>query len=225
MLTSAVEDYLKAIYKLRGRARPVTTTAIAEELGVKPSSVTGMVSKLAQMGLVEHAPYQGVELSDSGEKRALQVIRHHRLIELYLAEQLGYSLHMVHEEADRLEHSMSPQLEERIADRLGNPSEDPHGDPIPTREGTVVESVHARLSEIGPNTSVVVRRLSDSDSERLRYLAGLGLVPNARVRVVSIEPFGGPVIVEVGGAQHALGRELASTIRVSPDCTLSSRKA
>lgn len=216
MLTSAVEDYLKAIYKLQRRARPVITTAIAEELGVRPASVTGMVGKLAHMKLIQYTPYQGVELTDAGERLALEVIRHHRLVELYLAEFLDFPIDRVHEEADRLEHVISPELEERLEEKLGHPTEDPHGDPIPTREGAIAESEHGRLSEVEPSTVVVVRRVSDSDPERLRYLAGLGLVPNARVRVISIEPFGGPVILQVGEAQHALGRELAATIGVSP---------
>jgi DtxR family Mn-dependent transcriptional regulator len=215
MPTAATEDYLKAIYKLQRRSGSAANAAIAEELGVKPASVTGMVGKLVQMGLVRHAPYQGVQLSGDGEKVALEVLRHHRLVELYLTEFLGYPLDRVHEEADRLEHVISNELEERIAAKLGHPTVDPHGDPIPTREGSIAETGLDRLSEIAPDTAVVVRRVSDSDPDRLRYLAGLGLLPNAEVRVVAVEPFGGPVILEVNGVRHALGRELASTVGVS----------
>ena len=215
MRTVATEDYLKAIYKLQRRTGLAANAAIAEELGVKPASVTGMVGKLVQMGLVRHAPYHGAQLTGEGERLALEVVRHHRLVELYLSEFLGYPLDRVHAEADRLEHAVSPELAERLAEKLGHPAADPHGDPIPTKEGAIVEPRHERLCDVEPETSVVVRRVSDSDPERLRYLAELGLVPSANVRVVSTEPFGGPVILEVKGVERALGRELAATIGVS----------
>lgn len=222
MLSHAAEDYLKAIHKLRGRNDKVTNSALAEELRVTPPSVTSMIKQLAQLQLVRHLPYQGVELTEAGERIALEVVRHHRLVELYLAEFLGYPWDRVHEEADRLEHVISPELEARMAEKLGNPTADPHGDPIPTREGELVEPPHCSLSEADPGARVSVRRVSDSDPEKLRYLAELGLVPNADVEVVSVEPFGGPLVVRVGEVQRVLGRELARTIRVSPLGSLPS---
>jgi DtxR family transcriptional regulator, Mn-dependent transcriptional regulator len=213
--TAAVEDYLKAIYKLQSRSGSATNAAVAEELGVKPASVTGMVGKLVQKGLAQHAPYHGVRLTPDGERLALVVIRHHRLIELALSEFLDYPLDQVHAEADRLEHAVSPELAERLARKLGDPSVDPHGDPIPTRDGAIVVPRHERLSDVEPGTAVVVRRVSDADPDRLRYLGNLGLVPNAEARVVSSEPFGGPLVVEVSGVERAIGRDLAGTIRVS----------
>lgn len=216
MLTQAIEDYLKAIYKLQRRGERVTNSAVADEIRVKPASVTSMMKQLAQLKLVRYTPYRGVELTPGGEKIALEVIRHHRLLELYLSEFLGFPWDRVHEEADRLEHVISPELEERMARVLGDPTEDPHGDPIPTKEGTLEEPTHSRLTEVAPRTRVVVRRVSDSDPAKLRYLAELGLVPNAALEVVSLAPFGGPLVVRVGEAEHALGRDLADTIRVSP---------
>jgi DtxR family Mn-dependent transcriptional regulator len=216
MLSHAAEDYLKAIHKLGGHNGRVTNSALAEELRVTPPSVTSMIKQLAQLRLVTHVPYQGVELTVAGERIALEVVRHHRLVELYLAEFLGYSWDLVHDEADRLEHVISPELEARMAEKLGNPTADPHGDPIPTPEGELVEPTHSLLSEADAGSRVSVRRVSDSNPEKLRYFAELGLVPNADVEVVSVEPFGGPLVVRVGEVQRALDRELARTIHVSP---------
>lgn len=215
MPTQAAEDYLKAIYKLQRRDRRAINSAVAEELKVTPASVTSMMKQLAHMRLVRYTPYQGVELTKGGEKIALEVVRHHRLLELYLAEFLGFPWDRVHEEADRLEHVLSPELEDRMDAALGRPTEDPHGDPIPTKEGSVDEPDHPSLADLAPPSAVVVRRVSDADPERLRYLAGLGLVPGAVVGVLAAEPFGGPLVVQIGDARHAIGRELASTIRVS----------
>jgi DtxR family transcriptional regulator, Mn-dependent transcriptional regulator len=215
MLSHAAEDYLKAIHKLSESTSRVSNAALAEELGVTPPSVTSMIKQLSQLRLVRHVPYQGVELTVAGEKIALEVLRHHRIVELYLAEFLGYPWDRVHEEADRLEHVISPELEARMAEKLGNPTVDPHGDPIPTLSGVVLELAHTPLSEFDAGSRVKVRRVSDKDPEKLRYFAEFGLVPNAEVEIISVEPFGGPLVVRVREVQRALDRSLARTIHVS----------
>jgi len=214
MLSQAVQDYLKAIYKLQERGGAVSTTALAEAMDVAAASATGMVKKLASLKLVRHNPYQGVILTKAGEKMALEVIRHHRLLELYLAEALGYSWDKVHEEAERLEHVISEEFEERIFEALGRPTRDPHGDPIPARDGTLVAGNHERLSDLEPGTTGVIRRVSDSDAEMLRYLGTRGLVPDAAVEIVEKAPFNGPITVRTGETSHVLGRDLASHIQV-----------
>lgn len=221
MLTQADEDYLKTIYELSQERRgqqPVTTQAIAERLNVQPASVTNMIKKLAQLRLLEHTPYRGVELTPAGCKAALEVIRHHRLMELYLSEFLGLSWDKVHEEAERLEHVLSEELEERIAEKLGHPTTDPHGDPIPTREGVIHEPPLARLAELQTGERAVVRRVPDRDPALLRYLGEIGLVPDTPVEVVQVLPFNGPVVVRVGAQDtlQYLGRELAAAVRVEP---------
>jgi DtxR family Mn-dependent transcriptional regulator len=183
-------------------------------MGVAAASATGMVKKLAGLKLARHSPYQGVILTKAGEKMALEVIRHHRLLELYLAEALGYSWDKVHEEAERLEHVISEEFEEKIFEALGRPTRDPHGDPIPTKDGTLVAGSHERLSEMEPGATGVIRRVSDRNAEMLRYLALRGLVPDATVQVVEKAPFNGPITVKTGEAAHVLGRDLASHIHV-----------
>lgn len=221
MLTQADEDYLKTIYELSQERRgqqPVTTQAIAERLDVQPASVTNMIKKLAQLRLLEHTPYRGVELTPAGRKAALEVIRHHRLMELYLSEFLGLSWDKVHEEAERLEHVLSEELEERIAEKLGHPTTDPHGDPIPTKEGVIHEPPLARLAELQAGEQAIVRRVPDRDPALLRYLGEIGLVPDTPVEVVQVLPFNGPVVVRVDqqDALQYLGRELAAVVRVEP---------
>ncbi|MBI2939389.1 MAG: metal-dependent transcriptional regulator [Chloroflexi bacterium] len=216
MPSQAAGDYLKVIYKLQSGEQRATTSAIAERLGVVPASVTNMVKQLSQMNLVEHTPYRGVELTPLGRKVALEVIRHHRLIELYLTEVLGFSWDKVDAEAERLEHVISEELEDRMADALGHPTHDPHGDPIPTKEGDIDTAIHDALADLEPGQSAVVQRVSDADPDLLRYLASLGLVPRATVEMLDKAPFGGPLTIRVGGTQHAVGRELASSIRVRP---------
>jgi DtxR family Mn-dependent transcriptional regulator len=183
-------------------------------MGVAAASATGMVKKLAGLKLARHSPYQGVILTKAGEKMALEVIRHHRLLELYLAEALGYSWDKVHEEAERLEHVISEEFEEKIFEALGRPTRDPHGDPIPTKDGTLVAGSHERLSDMEPGATGVIRRVSDRNAEMLRYLALRGLVPDATVQVVEKAPFNGPITVKMGEAAHVLGRDLASHIHV-----------
>jgi DtxR family transcriptional regulator, Mn-dependent transcriptional regulator len=212
-ITPAVEDYLKAIYTLQQQGA-VTTSLLGEQRGSKPGSVTGMIKKLAEMNLVQHMPYQGVLLTPAGERIALEVIRHHRLLELYLVEALGYSWDEVHEEAEKLEHHISEKLEARIAAHLGHPTFDPHGDPIPTLEGELPRSADLRLADLRVAEQARVIRMRDQSAERLRYLADLGLVPGAVVEVTASAPFDGPISLRLGGATHALDRRMARTIEV-----------
>jgi DtxR family transcriptional regulator, Mn-dependent transcriptional regulator len=212
-ITPAIEDYLKAIYTLQQQGA-VTTSLLGEQRGSKPGSVTGMVKKLAEMNLVQHTPYQGVLLTPAGERIALEVIRHHRLLELYLVEALGYSWDEVHEEAEKLEHHISEKLEARIAARLGHPSFDPHGDPIPSLDGVLPTSDDVRLADLTVADQGRVVRVRDQSAERLRYLADLGLVPGAHVEVLASAPFDGPITVRLSAADHALDRRMARTIEV-----------
>jgi DtxR family transcriptional regulator, Mn-dependent transcriptional regulator len=214
-LSDATQDYLKEIHKLRLEGRKATTSAIAERMGVRPPSATAMVKKLAALGLAEHAPYRGVELTPAGEQVALEVIRHHRLLEQYLAQALGLSLDEVHIEADRLEHVLSEELEARIDRSLGFPTHDPHGDPIPDRKLKLDRSRLKTLASLEPGDEAVVQRVPDGDEELLRYLSSLTLVPGRKVKVRRAEPFGGPLTVRVGKAEHAISRELAAGIGVA----------
>ncbi|PDW04700.1 metal-dependent transcriptional regulator [Candidatus Viridilinea mediisalina] len=212
-ITPAVEDYLKAIYMLQQHG-VVTTSLLGEQRGSKPGSVTGMIKKLAEMNLVEHTPYQGVCLTPAGERVALEVIRHHRLLELYLVEALGYSWDEVHEEAEKLEHHISEKLEARIAAHLGHPTFDPHGDPIPTLEGTLPERIDLRLADLAIGEHARIVRVRDQSAERLRYLADLGLIPGALIDIIASAPFDGPLSLRLGSATHALDRRMARTIEV-----------
>ena len=214
-LSVAIQDYLKEIYKLQASGERATTTALAKRMGVAPSSATSMIKKLAALGLADYAPYRGVELSDAGTRIALEVIRHHRLLEQYLAETLGLGIDAVHEEADRLEHVISEELEARIDEQLGFPTHDPHGDPIPDAGLNVSRQELRSLDLLEPGEEATVRRVPDGDADLLRYLAGLTLVPGTRVTLRRSEPFGGPVTVDVAGSEHAISRELAEQIGVS----------
>ena len=214
MPSESVQDYLKAIWKLE-RDGPATTSALAAELGVTPASATAMVKKLAGLGLVEHERYRGVRLTPSGERAALEVIRHHRLLELYLMKALGLGLDEVHAEAERLEHYLSEDLESRIDAALGHPTHDPHGDPIPTAALELVADDSRWLTEVADGTQAVVSRVPDGDPELLRYLASLGIVPDQPIVLVGRAPFDGPVTIEIGGARHAIGLAVAEQIRVS----------
>ncbi len=215
MHTQAVEDYLKAIYEIQHEHGKVATTMLAGRLGVTPASVTGMIKKLADMQLVAYEPYQGMALTDAGLKIALEVIRHHRLIERFLTETLGLSWDQVHEEAHKIEHVLSEELEERMDALLGYPTTDPHGAPIPTQDGAVTERASTRLTDLEPGQSALVAEVSDHDSVLLRYLGRLGLYPSTRVSVVAVEPFDGPIIVRVGEVEHALGRPAAGHVLVT----------
>jgi len=216
-LSHAIEDYLKAIYELQKGELPVSTSALAQRLGYTSASVTGMLKKLAAQTprLVNYRRHRGVALTPTGEKIALEIIRHHRLIELYLMEALGYSWDEVHAEAEKLEHVISESLEERIANFLGDPELDPHGDPIPTKEGRIAASAGKRLSALGVGQTGRIIRVVDEDPELLRYLTELGLRPQAMVIVTARAPFGGPVHVETdGGAPQALGDKVAESVYV-----------
>jgi len=213
--TTAVEDYTKAIYGLSVRAEgPVTTTALSERLGVTAASASGMVKRLGELGLVSHQPYHGVELTEAGRRVALEVIRHHRLLELYLVKTLGVPWDRVHQEAEVLEHVLSEELEELIAAKLGDPTHDPHGDPIPTRDLTITETATHSLESLDPGARGVFARVSDSDPEMLRYLAERGIAPGDSLEVVERQPFGGPLFVRFGDQVHPLGGELARAMRV-----------
>ena len=218
-ITPPIEDYLKTVYTLireRGEER-ASTSAIAERMGVSAASATNMMQKLADMRLVEYVPYKGVALTDGGEKIALEVIRHHRLIELYLSEALGYPWDEVHDEAERLEHVISEEFEDRIDAMLGHPTTDPHGDPIPPKSGRPPKrSTPRRLSETKVGERVVVRRVSDRDGELLRRLAALDLVPGASVRVVGRERSGGPMTLEREDRRLSIGDEIARRVFVEP---------
>jgi DtxR family transcriptional regulator, Mn-dependent transcriptional regulator len=215
--TEAIEDYAKAIYALARRGDgPVGTTDLAERLGVSPASATAMLKRLDEMGLVRHQPYRGVTLTRGGEKVALEVIRHHRLLESYLSEALGMSWDRVHDEAEVLEHYISEELEELMAEKLGEPSHDPHGDPIPGRDLAPLDDEGSRpLEALGTGESATFARVSDSDPAMLRYLAERGIRPGVRVTLTGRQPFGGPLLVEVEGREHALGGELVRRMRVT----------
>ncbi len=213
-VSHAMEDYLKAAYRLKMDGKPATTQLLADELGVSGPSVTNMVKRLDEMRLLRHTRYQGVELTPAGEKIALEVVRHHRLLELYLAETLGYPWDQVHEEAEKLEHHISDELEARMDSALGFPTRDPHGDPIPTRDGMVPENFDRLLAELDPGIEATVVRVSDRDPEQLRYLAELGLIPGARVRIVDRLPFDELVRIEVGEKVHTIGRRLSRSVWV-----------
>jgi DtxR family transcriptional regulator, Mn-dependent transcriptional regulator len=213
VVSESAQDYLKAIWKL-DRSGDMSTTALAESLGVAPASATAMLKKLATLGLVLHERYRGATLTPAGERMALEVVRHHRLLELYLMEALGLSWDQVHEEAEKLEHHLSDELEARIDQALGFPTRDPHGDPIPSPELLLARDEITCLSELAEGSMTVVRRVPDGDPELLRYLATLGLVPAEEVTVVEQAPFDGPVTVEVRGSRHAIGRSLAAQIEV-----------
>ena len=210
----AVEDYAKAIYTLQEQAEgPVTTTALAERLGVTAASASGMVRRFGEMGLAEHEPYKGVELTDAGRAVALEVIRHHRLIELLLAD-LGVPWDRVHDEAEVLEHHISEELEAVIAARLGDPTHDPHGDPIPAADLTLDERPTVSLDQLQPGEGGRFVRVSDADPEMLWYLSGLGLAPGETLELLRREPFEGPLIVGVGGQEQPLGVALARAMRI-----------
>jgi DtxR family Mn-dependent transcriptional regulator len=222
-LSEAVEDYLKAIYLIReaalasGEQTPrVTTTALADYLDVAPGSVTGMIKKLAEHHLVEHTPYHGVVLTPTGEHIALELVRHHRLIELYLTRIVGFAWDEVHEQADALEHAISEELEDRIAALLGEPTYDPHGDPIPSKEGHLLQTPAQSLADQEPSPArrFVLARVLTQDAGRLRYLAQLGLVPGARIALTQRDPF--------GGAFHILRYDPDGTVS---ECLLSDELA
>lgn len=222
-VSPAMQDYLKAVYFLRDETGATTVQALAGELGVSSPSVTNMVKRLAGLGLIRHTPYQGIALSEDGERAAAEVTRHHRLLEQFLVETLGYGWDEVHVEAEQLEHHISEEMEARIAARLGHPARDPHGDPIPAADGTVPEVNDRRLADMAAGEESTVVRVPDRDAARLRYLAELGLIPGARVTLLEVQPFDGPLRLLIQDSaresshEHHLGRELANAIFVAPE--------
>jgi DtxR family Mn-dependent transcriptional regulator len=215
VISDSMENYLKVIYEVQEKDRPATTSSIAQRMAIAAPSVTAMIKRLADLNLVTHEPYQGVRLTAVGEKAALEVIRHHRLLELYLAEALGVPWDRVHDEAEKLEHVISEDLEDRIAAALGDPTVDPHGAPIPTRDGIVERVDSMPLSEAGVGAVVVVVEVEDRDPELLRYLGGLELFPGTELVVVRVEPYGGPLVLRRGRSEVILGRDAAAEIRVA----------
>jgi DtxR family Mn-dependent transcriptional regulator len=224
-LTAPVEDYLKAIYELERASEPAETNAIARLLKIAPASVSGMVRRLAEQGLITHERYHGARLTAAGRRAALRTLRRHRVIESYLTSALGYSWDRVHDEAEQLEHAASDELIDRMAAAIGEPATDPHGAPIPTRDGTLEERSLVPLSALESGESARVERVSDRSPERLRYLAELGIVPGADVQVIAREPFEGPIALRVEDDKRTIGSELASQILVEPSSTKRPRSA
>src|SRR5579875_4042926 len=218
-LAPRVSDCLKVIYTMQERGQKVSTSAVSERLGVSDATVTLLFKEFAKAGWVQHTPYRGVCLTPLGERKAKEVIRHHRLLELYLARELGYSWDKVHEEADGLEHVISEEFEDKLDELLGYPTIDPHGDPIPSKDGTITQRQGRTLAELKNGETAQILRVSDQNSEKLCYLGQLGLYPETTVQVVERAPFGGPLRIRVGEGdeqrEHMLGPELASEIIVS----------
>lgn len=213
-LTGPVEDYLKVIYEIERREGAAATNDIAHRLAVAPASVSGMVRRLADQGLLAHERYKGVKLTSAGRRAALRTIRRHRVIEAYLAGALGYPWDRVHAEAERLEHAASDELIDRMAAAIGEPVVDPHGAPIPTREGAVDERRLVSLAELPLGKRAQVIRVSDEDPGMLRYLGEIGILPGEAVTVEGREPFGGPITLLVGSTLRSVGPELAAHVRV-----------
>jgi DtxR family Mn-dependent transcriptional regulator len=214
MPSRAIEDYLKTIYKAEQKHDGVTNSLVAEQMGVKPASATAMIKKLAKQNLVTHQPYHGIQLTAAGRKIALEVLRHHRLIELYLSEALGVPWDKVHAEAENLEHAISEDLEDRMDAALGHPSFDPHGAPIPSRDGGVPQRDKIPLSELPIGESACVVEVSDDDPSMLRYLSSLGVRLNTELHLLSLAPFDGPLTLRIGDAEHSISRLVADNIYV-----------
>jgi DtxR family Mn-dependent transcriptional regulator len=221
-LSAPAQDYLKTIYLLEGQPGGASTNAIAHALSVRPASVTGMLKKLADLKLVRYTPYQNAGLTRRGERIALEVVRHHRLLEVFLVETLGYTWDEVHVEADRLEHAISEDFEDRLAARLGDPQVDPHGDPIPAKNGRLPPHRQIRLEDLPIGRAAVVARVQDGDTALLRHAADLGLLPERRVTLVGADPYGGSLKVRVEGAEHSVGPELARRVFVTLEATSPS---
>ena len=213
-LSSAQEDYLKALYELRQPGRPVATSALASHLGVAPASVTAMLSKLSGQGVVDYDRYRGAVLTSSGESLALEMIRHHRLVETYLVQALGYGWDEVHDEAERLEHVISERMEARIFEALGRPEVDPHGDPIPAIDGTLPPRQLRPLQDCLGGEVVTIARVSDRDADKLRALRQRGLVPGVAVRILAASVWEAPLSIEVSGRNTELPLGLARVVFV-----------
>ena len=217
MNRQAIEDYLKTIYELAETESPVSTSRVAEARGVKASSATNMMQKLSRLGLVRYEKHRGVTLTDEGQAIALETIRHHRLVELYLTRDLGYGWEEVHEEAERLEHVLSEKLAERMAAVLGDPAFDPHGDPIPGRDGSLVRPPTRPMSDLKQGSVATVSRVDDGNSELLCYLDELGIRPGTEFTLLDSAPFEGPLTIEVGAKTKIVGRKAAESMYVHYD--------
>lgn len=216
-LSPAIEDYLKAIYKLQAEGdETVSTSVLAQALDISAASVTNMAKRLAKMGLVEHESYKGVTLTEAGEKIALEIIRHHRLLELYLKEVMDYSWEQLHEEAERLEHHISEEFESKLDELLGHPTRDPHGHPIPTREGDVDTVGTDRLSEVEVGQQVSICHLSDEDPALLDHLEERGLMPGVTLKITEKAPFDGPLTIRFEGEEQIIGHTIAQSVFVRP---------
>ncbi|RIK52284.1 MAG: DtxR family transcriptional regulator [Chloroflexi bacterium] len=215
-LTAAHEDYLKAVYLLNSQGIEVTNSALANHLEISPASATNMIKRLAELELVEYEPYQSIQLTEAGERVALEVLRHHRLLELYLHQKLKLPWDQVHAEAERLEHVISETLEDAISLALGNPMVDPHGDPIPTKKGQIETLAGLPLSSADTHQDYRLVRVLMQDEERLRYLGSLGLYPNARVSLLERAPFEGPLLIAVNQEHHALAYDMGKYLLVVP---------
>lgn len=213
-VTPAITAYLRTVFLLREGGNPVPTMQIAQELGISGPSVTNMVKRLDELKMLRHARYHGVVLTTAGERVALEVLRHHRLLEMYLAESLGFPWDEVHEEAERLEHLLSDNLERRIDHALGHPTFDPHGAPIPTADGHMPALSDRRLSDMAVGDVATVEQVSDRDPEQLRYLGSLGLVPGQRLELRERLPFEGPIRLLIGEHEHLIGAPLARIVHV-----------
>jgi DtxR family Mn-dependent transcriptional regulator len=214
-ISQSMEDYLKAIFEILEREDRASTSTLADRMRIAPSSVTAMLKRLDDLGLVRYEPYRGATLTEAGTKRALEMVRHHRLIELYLSEALGVPWDQVHAEAEKLEHVISEDLEQRMADALDDPRVDPHGAPIPTLDGTLTRVETRCLLDAPPGCRFRVVEVDDRDPELLRYLAHRRLTPGTRSELVRIEPFDGPVVVRSGDGEVPIGRTAAAAVRVS----------
>jgi len=211
-LTRSVEDYLKVIYHLSSQGGFAATSEIAAQLDVSAPSVSGMVKRLSETGLIEYVPYRGVQLTGQGRRAALKMIRRHRILEVYLIQQLGYDWDGVHDEAERLEHAVSDELIERMSGALGHPRYDPHGAPIPTVDGEIEEADHVTVADAPVGQALELRQVGTEDPARLRYFAEQGLVPGARLTIIDRQPFNGPTTVSLGSGQRIVGRELAQLL-------------
>jgi DtxR family transcriptional regulator, Mn-dependent transcriptional regulator len=212
-----VQDYAKAIYALELRSgAAVGNNELAERLGVPPGTASAMVKRLDELGLAKHTPYHGVRLTTAGRRVALRMLRRHRLLELFLVETLDLPWDRVHEEAERLEHSLSDELEEALAERLGNPTHDPHGDPIPSAELVLEEADTVSLAELESGAEARFVRVSDADPAVLRHLSEHGVKPGRSLRLVEREPFGGPLTVRIGRRTESLPLEIAHSMRMEP---------
>jgi DtxR family Mn-dependent transcriptional regulator len=223
-LTAPVEDYLKAIYTIGRGTGAATTTEIAQRLALAPASVSGMVRRLAEQGLLAYERYHGAKLTESGRRAALRTLRRHRVIEAYLSRALGYPWDRVHDEAERLEHAASDELVDRMASTIGEPEVDPHGAPIPTRDGSVDETEYTSLADLPVGIAGVIVRVADEDPEMLRYLAELAILPGKKVSVKARAPFDGPITLAIGRHELSIGPALAAHVLISPAPDRSGRR-